>query len=157
MREGPVKRARVNGVTGRLFRYDAAMQSKLLFATLTLALSTFALPACGGSGDDAADGPVIDSVSVSNSPVEPNDDGSYTVDISVTFDDTVDVDFYNFDSSAASIHLDEETIPDAASGQLSLEIDLPDGTDTGTADSRHRRRHTAQPEPAEPAASHTAR
>ena len=109
----------------------AVMRNKLLLGILSLGLAAFALPACGSSSGD--DGPEITEVDVTGSPVEPNTDGSYTVDINVTFDDDVDVDTYNFDSDSANIHI-TDTVPATSAGVLTIEVDLPDGTADGTVD-----------------------
>ena len=91
----------------------------------------------GGTGcsssSSPSEGPEISEVDVTDSPVPQNSDGSYTVDLTVTFDDDVDVDTYNFDSDAANIHV-TDSIPAQPAGQFTLVVTLPNGTASGTVD-----------------------
>jgi hypothetical protein len=108
------------------------MRNKLLLSILSFGLAAMTIPACGSSSSD--DGPEITQVEVPAGPVEPNADTSYTVDLTVTFDDDVDVDTYNFDSAAANISVMGTIDPAAPAGDLTIEVDLPTGTDSGTVD-----------------------
>ena len=87
----------------------------------------------GACSSSSSIGPDITDVAVTDSPVPPNSDGSYTVDITVTFNDDVDVDTYNLDSSAANIHI-TDSIPATPAGTFNIEVTLPTGTASGTLD-----------------------
>ena len=105
------------------------MRTTLMFSLC--AAVALAAPACSSSSSSS--GPFIDTVTVTDSPVPQNADGSYTIDITVDYTDDLLVDTYDFDSDAANIHI-TGAIPDALASSFTLTIDLPTGTASGTVD-----------------------
>ncbi len=91
-----------------------------ILAFASLAALTLFVPACGSDDTSSGGGPTVLAVTPD---VTDNGDGTFTVDLTVTFDDSLSgdlVDAYTFDTADGQVNMNDVPLPTPSASPITI-------------------------------------